>query len=99
MFRPREGVPEDLEEAYTGLGETGPQLWKNLRHHMATEQGAAIAARVIQYMAEKSTWKADRMNTVEKERKQRRERDADSSRLSVATGYTGWSTATVRGRR
>ena len=99
VFRPREAVPEDLEEAFNGLGETGPQLWKNLRHHMATEQGAAIAARVIQYMAEKSTWKADRMNTVEKERKQRRERDADSSRLSVATGYTGWSTATVRGRR
>lgn len=99
VFRPREAVPENLEEAFNGLGETGQQLWKNLRHHMATEQGAAIAGRVVQYMAEKSTWKADRMNTVEKERKQRRERDADSSRLSVATGYTGFSTATVRGRR
>ena len=64
----------------TEVIERGRQLWKNLRHHMATEAGPDVAARVVQYLAERGTWKADKLNSVEKDRKQRRERDADSSR-------------------
>ena len=70
-----------------------------MRYHIYIYMYIFTDTQTHRYTAEKSTWKADRMNTVEKERKQRWERDADSSRLSVATGYTGWSTATVRGRR
>ena len=50
IFRPRESVPTDFEEVYTILGENGPQLWKNLRHHLTGDDGEEIAGRVLQYM-------------------------------------------------
>ena len=34
VFRPREAVPEDMQAAYDVLGESGPQFWKSLRHHL-----------------------------------------------------------------
>ena len=95
IFRPREEVPPQYEDVYHILGENGPQLWKCLRHHLTGTEGEAIAGRVLQYMAERSTWRADKMNQVDTQRRQRREQDANTSRMSVATGCTGMSTQTL----
>eukprot|EP00435_Cladocopium_sp_Y103_P000545 s5280_g1.t1 len=96
VFRPRDAVPPHLEKVYENLGESGPALWKNLRHHLQGEENEEIAGMVCQFMAERSTWRADKMSHVETQRKRRTERDADTSRMSVATGYTGMSTKTVQ---
>eukprot|EP00438_Fugacium_kawagutii_P000316 Skav222507 [mRNA] locus=scaffold6640:103:690:+ [translate_table: standard] len=95
VFRPRDAVPPAAEEVYNHLGERGPQLWKNLRHHLQGEEGVGVATRVVQFMATHSTWSLDQTSMTERARKERRERDADSSRLSVATGYTGRSRGTI----
>jgi hypothetical protein len=95
VFRPREEVPERYEDVYNVLGERGPQFWKALRHHLANEDGLEVAGRVLQFMAERSTWRSDKLNHVEISRTQRRQADANSSRMSVATGYTGMSRRTA----
>jgi hypothetical protein len=53
----------------------------------------------LQYMAERSTWRADKMNQVELQRRHKRDADADTSRMSVATGYTNCSTLTSNVRQ
>ena len=99
VFRPRESVPAEFEDLYNILGENGPQLWKNLRHHLTGEEGEQIAGQVLQYMAERSTWRADKMNQVELQRRHKRDADADTSRMSVATGYTNCSALTSNVRQ
>ena len=89
-------MPLECEDVYNVLGENGPQLCKCLRHHLTGEEGAEIAGTILQYMAERSTWRAHKMSQVEAQRKQRRDRDDNVSRMSVATGYTGMSTQTTR---
>ena len=96
VFRPREAVPEDMQAAYDVFGESGPQFWKSLRHHLPGDAQAHIAQGLVQFMAERSSWSVDQTCMREKSRKERRERDANSSRLSAATGYTGRSQATAR---
>lgn len=95
VFRPRDSVPAAAEEVYNHLGEKGPQLWKNLRHHLQGEEGVELTTRVVQFMAMHSTWSLDQTSMREKARKERRERDAESSRLSGATGFTGRSRGTI----
>ena len=94
VFRPREDVPREYELVYAALGENGPQFYKNLRHHLKDQEGGVVAGRVLQYIAERSHWRVDRLNHVEKNRKFKRERDAQSSRMSVASGFTNMSTRT-----
>ena len=96
IFRPRAEVPEQFREVYQELGEDGPHLWKNLRPHLTDEKGLVIAGRFLQFLAENSTWKVAKNCVLEKERKLKKEKDALASKMSVATGYTGMSTRTMR---
>lgn len=95
VFRPREDVPRQFETVYESLGESGPQMYKNLRHHLKGEAGLKITGRLLQFIAERSHWKVDKMNHIERNRKVKREKDAQSSRMSVASGFTGMSTQTA----
>ena len=95
VFRPREDVPRQFEQVYESLGESGPQFYKNLRHHLKGEAGLKITGRLLQFIAERSHWKVDKMNHIERNRKSKREKDAQSSRMSVASGFTGMSTQTA----
>ena len=82
IFRPREAVPGEFEEVCEALGERGPQLWKNLRHHLADAVGISVGG--------------GELTNFERNRQFGRQQDAESSRMSVATGYTGMGTQTVR---
>ena len=56
------------------LGENGTMdwLWKNLRHHLAgADEGTDVAGRIVQYMAERSTWRVDKVNHAEGRRKEK----------------------------
>ena len=98
VFLPRPGVPADLQAVYDALGERGPQLYKSLRHHLQGPEGDALMPRVLQYMAERSTWRADQLNAREQDRAQRRQynRDRGSDQLSVVSGFTNRSNRTVQ---
>ena len=95
VFRPREDVPRQFEPVYESLGESGPQFYKNIRHHLKGEAGLKITGRLLQFIAERSHWKVDKMNHIERNRKVKREKDAQSSRMSVASGFTAMSTQTA----
>ena len=96
IFRPREEVPPEFKPVYEELGEDGPHLWKNLRHHMAGERKLATAGRFLQFLAENSTWKVAKNSVLERDRRLRKEKDAMSSKLSGVSGWTGWSRRTFR---
>ena len=93
VFQPKPGVPADQKDLYDYLGEDGEQLYKNLKHHLQTEEANAMMPRILQFMAQSSTWRADRLNFREQQRQLRKEGQfRGSEQLSTATGFSRAST-------
>ena len=86
IFRPREDVPEELTDVYAVLGENGPQLWKNLRHHLAHADGIKVGGRILQFIAERSKWRIDKLNHVERNRTVKKQKDKLTSRMTIYSG-------------
>ena len=61
VFQPKPG----LRDVYVYLGEDGEQLYKNMKQGLQSDEAASMMPRILQFMGQSSTWKADELNWKE----------------------------------
>ncbi len=82
-FRPRAGPDERQRQILESIGETDDNLYKRIAKHTESNM-AVLHDDILPEMLEKSNWKIDKMNAVEKDRQARQAASSDgrSTRLT-----------------
>ena len=82
-FRPRAEPDEHQRQILESIGETGVNLYKRIARHTESTM-AVLNDEILPEMLEKSNWKIDKMNAVEKDRQARQAASSDgrSSRVT-----------------
>ena len=92
VFEPRANLPENMRRHWNYLEEDDEKLYKHIRHHCTSVEAEEwLHGELLPEMAEKSLWRVDKHNVVEKDwrDKWRRKASRDSdSRLSLRTNVT-----------
>ena len=87
-FRPRAGPDERQREILESIGETDDNLYKRIAKHTESNM-AVLHGEILPEMLEKSNWKIDKINAVEKDRQARQAASSDgrSSRVTYRSVF------------